>query len=234
MLENSGCSQADLARVLGVAPQRMNDYLGNRVNFSESRRQKIANFFGMTYLEMLNFGHQLETGQSVEKEPRPLIIQTRTGKEQDLLEENAANYRGVPLLCEGRLAAWSNGSAFNIYEKAESEMVVYLPELGHHANHNLIGARVGGDSMEPLIPKNSIVIVDLDDREFMDNKTFVLNVNEGGVDTAVIKRVIKTEESKGFVLWSENPEHAPRIVVESDWLRLCIGRVIWMWRSFNG
>ena len=234
MLENSGCSQADLARTLGVAPQRINDYLKCRVNLSELKRQEASNFFDMTYLEMLTLGHRLETSKKTKKEPSPLIVQTRTGKEQALLEKNAANYRGVPLMESGKLAAWSNGSAFNIYEKVDSEMIVYLPELGHHANHNLVGARVGGDSMEPVIPKDSIVIVDLDDREFADNKTYVININEGGVDLAVIKRVRKAEESKGFVLLSENPKDLPRIVVESDWLRLCIGRVIWMWRSFNG
>lgn len=229
LMEETGTRQSVLADSLGIKRPHMNSYLKGRRGFSENKREEIANFFGKTYLEVLDLGRGI-----FQKEPRPLIVQTRTGKEQDLLQGNAANFRGVPLLESGRLAAWSNGFVFDVYEKAESEMIVYLPELGHHANHNLVAARVGGDSMEPIIPENSIVIVDLDDREFADNKTFVLNINEGGVDTAAIKRVRKAEESKGFVLLSENPKDMPRIVVESDWLRLCIGRVIWMWRSFNG
>ena len=34
--------------------------------------------------------------------------------------------------------------AFDQYEEATSQVIVYLPELAHHANHKLIAAKVGG------------------------------------------------------------------------------------------
>lgn len=74
---------------------------------------------------------------------------------------------------------------------------------------------------------------DRDDREFLDGKIFAVAIDEGGVENIAVKRVRAFEKAKGFVLVSENSDYPFKIVIESDWLRLCMGRVIWMWRSFN-
>ncbi|WP_300456672.1 S24 family peptidase [Desulfobacula sp.] len=228
-------SQTFLATSTGIEIKHLNDFLAGRRTMKESFRLKITNFLGYDYLDFLQHGKRLFEGkQPPSQKPTPFIVQTNTSKEKKLLEENAANYKGVPLLDSGRLAAWSNGSAFDEYETPTSEVVVYIPELGHRVNHTLVAARVGGDSMEPLIPENSIIIIDKDDREFIDNKVFAIAIEDGGVKNLAVKRVRKFEKAKGFLLLSENHKYQPRLVVESDWLRLCVGRVIWMWRSFNG
>lgn len=78
MLDKSEHSQAELARVLGISPQRINDYLGKRNNFSEHRRQQIATFFNMGYLEMLTLGYKLETGETLSLQAPPAPTSEKT------------------------------------------------------------------------------------------------------------------------------------------------------------
>jgi phage repressor protein C with HTH and peptisase S24 domain len=191
----------------------------------------IAGALDTTYEEMLALGRWLMYGEdvvAVKMSERPLIIQTVKEAQKEFIDGD--HFRAVPLYESGRLAAWSNGGAFDIYEKATDHVMVYLPELKHRLTHNLIAARVGGDSMSPLIPKNSIVIIDLSDKEFFDKKIYACNWHEGGIDTAVIKRVRLMEGDECCVLLSENPEYLP-VVTRIGWDRLCIGRVVWMWRD---
>ena len=130
----------------------------------------------------------------------------------------------------GRLAAGVNGVEFNPYEIPSSMVVVYKPELQGRSKHNLAAIKVGGDSMEPTIIKDSIVVVDMSDKEHIDGKMFAVNTPESGLDMASIKRVPTWE--KGFVLLSDKPNFPP-VLSPLDWNRLCVGRVVWMWRDIS-
>ncbi len=206
-----------------------------KVKLSFDLQVEIAEACGTDYIDFIQRGRDLIEGKDLTpKQPTPLIIQANSEEEKELLDQKAPDYRGVPLMESGKLAAWSNGSSFDEYESPSSEVIVHLPELGHRAKHNLVAARVGGDSMDPVIPKNSIIIIDKDDREFVDDKIFAVAIEDAGGQNLAVKYVRKFEVAKGFLLWSENRQYQPRLVTEPDWLRLCVGRVIWMWRSFNG
>ena len=63
---------------------------------------------------------------------------------------------------------------------------------------------------------------------YIEGKVFVVNTPESSLDMASIKRVRKWE--KGFVLLSDNPKYPPDLS-PLDWNRLCVGRVVWMWRN---
>jgi len=82
--------------------------------------------------------------------------------------------------------------------------------------------------MEPTITKGSIVVVDLSDKEQVEGKVFVVNTPESGIDMASVKRIQKWE--KGFVMLSDNTKYPP-VLSPLDWNRLCVGRVVWMWRN---
>lgn len=62
LLNETNTTQVDIAKHLNVKPRSVNDYLGGRVNYSEQRRMLIAQYFGKTYLGMLQLGHKLTTG----------------------------------------------------------------------------------------------------------------------------------------------------------------------------
>ena len=52
-------TQSKLAELIGVTRQQLNDFLKGRRNFSEDRKELIAENLGKTYLEMLNKGQKL-------------------------------------------------------------------------------------------------------------------------------------------------------------------------------
>jgi len=72
-------------------------------------------------------------------------------------------------------------------------------------------------------------MLDRDDREFANGKIFCVNdPDDTGQYVSAVKRVQRWE--KGFVLISDPPDFPPK-VTGFDWLDLCVGRVIWMWRN---
>lgn len=121
---------------------------------------------------------------------------------------------------------------FDPYENPSSHVLVYLPELGHRSNHKLASMRIGGDSMEPVIPQGSIVVVDMSDKTLVNNKIYVVQDPEGEMFGAV-KRVQKTNEKNMYALVSDNPR-VSTVVVRGNWEGLVVGRVVWMWRSLLG
>ena len=193
--------------------------------------EAIAKAFKTDYPEMLILGRRLLDGAHPEAHPEPVLkIIVSNQLDKQILDDTAQDYRGIPLYESGKLAAGINGLYFNDNEIPESEVIVYRPELKHRDRHNLCAVRVGGDSMEPMIPEGSIVVIDLDDKEFFDRKVFCVKKPDDGEWMAAVKRVRKWE--RGFVLVSENPEYSPE-PVEVEWRDLCVGRVIWMWRSIE-
>ena len=160
-----------------------------------------------------------------------LFVVTADEEKKGLLKDRAADYMGVPLYESGRLSAGINGAPFYEYEKPSSTVVVYRPELRNRFGHDLRALRVGGDSMSPIIPEGAIVIVDLSDDKFVKGKVFCVHrIDETGEWVASVKRIYKS--ISGFSLVSTNPNYGPE-TSDLDWDRLCIGRVVWMWRNIE-
>ena len=64
----------------------------------------------------------------------------------------------------------------------------------------------------------------------LSRNVFVENTPESDIDMASIKRIKKWEKS--FVLLSDNPNFPP-VLSPLDWNRLCVGRVVWIWRVIS-
>ncbi len=219
-----------LALTLGVSEAYVSNINSGRKGANEDLQKRIAKAFGYDYKSYLEYGRELLTGEPrPEPQPRPFQIVVNGTHDKEILENAKETYRGIPLYESGRLAAGSNGLYFNDNEVPESEVIVYRPELGHRSGHQLAAVRVGGSSMNPTIPEKSIIVVDRDDREFANGKIFCVNdPDDTGQYVSAVKRVQRWE--KGFVLISDNPDFPPK-VTGLDWLDLCVGRVIWMWRN---
>jgi len=82
-------------------------------------------------------------------------------------------------------------------------LITYLHRISFD-EYSRAALRCCGDFREPIIPKGSIVVVDLDDKEHIEEKIYCVNIPEGGIDIAAIKRIRIWEKGKGFVLISEN------------------------------
>lgn len=159
-----------------------------------------------------------------------LIVHVQSQANKDKINGISDDYLGIPLYESGRLAAGTNGTEFDPHEEPASMVMVYKPELQGRSKHTLAAIKVGGDSMDPTITRDSIVVLDLSDRYQVENKIFVVNTPEGGMDMASIKRVQRFD--KGFLLLSDNREFPP-VFSPLDWNRLCVGRVVWMWRDIS-
>ena len=227
-----------LARKFGVTQGHLSNVIAGRKFGDETWRRSVADKLRLDYDVMIGVS-LIETDQPTLQKPKSkqptqpftdhnLIVQVNSHTDKDRLNSISESYRGIPLYESGSLAAGVNGLEFDPYEEPASMVVVYKPELKVCFRHNLAAIKVGGDSMEPTITKGSIVVVDLSDKEKVEGKVFVVNTPEGGIDTASIKRIRKWE--KGFVLLSDNPNYPPTLS-PLDWNRLCVGRVVWMWRD---
>ena len=220
--------QTRLAIETKIGTTQLNDFLGGRRNLSEPKKDLIARYLG--FENFIDFVAKQWTEPPV---PGDLIVITSDAERKFDLEDHAADYVGIPLYESGRLAAGVNGATFDQYEEPTSTVVVYRPEIKSRTNHDLRALRVGGDSMEPNIPRGSIVVVDLSDREFVNRKVYCVNMPEEGTDIwiASVKRVQRW--NGGHILFSDNASKHPPVPTELEWRDLCVGRVIWMWRNIQ-
>lgn len=63
--QKPGRTQKDVADFLGVQPPQLNGFLKKTRNFSEKKREMLAEFFDMTYIEMLFLGRDLTNGKPI-------------------------------------------------------------------------------------------------------------------------------------------------------------------------
>ena len=218
-------TKTELAKFLDLSVGAVTNFLNGQRGGHETTRMKICNRIGVDYRTLI------ETGRPIPPSPaQNLIVQVNSQADKEFLNGITELYRGIPLYESGRLAAGVNGIEFDPYESPASMVLVYKPELKGCSRHNLAAIKVGGESMEPTIIKGSIVVVDLSDKGEADNRVFVVNTPDAGMDMASIKRVQRIDT--GFLLMSDNRSFSP-VFTKLDWNRLCVGRVVWMWRDIR-
>ena len=92
---------------------------------------------------------------------------------------------------------------------------IYLPYCGK----NCAGFVVNGDSMEPRIPDNSIVVVNTDIKELENRNVGIFLIN----GESFIKRVVK-QNGKEYLV-SDNPKYDPIFIDQHDEVTI-VGKVI--------
>jgi SOS-response transcriptional repressor LexA len=132
------------------------------------------------------------------------------------------DFIAVPLV-DGAVAA---GSARVVSEQVEDWAWIHQSQLGHR--HNLVAVRVRGDSMDPVLPDGSMVVVDREDRDVVDGAPYVVRVDDEGACT------VKYLEADGeeLVLIPENhrAHREQRVRRDPDGPDIVVGRVVWSWR----
>lgn len=220
--EESGWTKKEFAYRAKIGKSTVTELLQRKIGRKPNLQEKVARAFGYELIDFLDAGRRILSGEPEKPPAEPLAACGIAAPEA---------YCTVPLYESGRLAAGASGLAFDPYERPSRDLVVYAPELNHRARHRLRAVRVGGVSMEPLIPQGSVVVVDMDDREYADGRLYCVAAEEAGVElVAAVKRVRRMNSA--FVLYSENRDFMPEIVA-LDWADLCVGRVVWLWRSLE-
>ena len=219
-------SQKAVAIAAGVSESVISEINKNK-SYGPKTQTKIARAFDYELLDFLTVGKRLIEGGNPEQSIR---VTVQSKHEKKIIEDFEAEYSSIPLYESGKLAAGENGMVFDPYEQPASSIMMNYQELKARRNHRLVGLKVGGASMVPLIPPGSIVIIDLNDREFINGKIYAVNYPDKGENIAAVKRIQQWKH--GFVLLSYAPEYPPELS-ELDWGELCVGKAVWIWRSLE-
>lgn len=225
--------QRNIALQAGITEAFVSQIMAGTNRASVKTQTAIAKACGFQTLEnMLEAGRSACNQVAEDDSKYHLNIRVNSPADKSILQDGISDYHAIPLHESGRLAAGVNGMAFDPYESPDSLIVVSQLQMRVSAGHILSALKVGGDSMYPTIPQGAIIVVDLSDRDQIDGRIFVVNVPDGGIDMAAVKRVRRWDKGKGFILISDNIAYPPDISL-LDWPRLCVGRVIWMSRDLR-
>lgn len=219
-----------ISRRLGLTKDQAADLLGTTVPDLEAR---LADPDRLPVGLVIDWSRRLgvNPGDFFTDPPvQALVVKVGDKAKAAWLEANAELYQGVPLYESGKLSAGAGGLVFDPFEEPDGTVVVYRPELQGRMEHDLKAMRIGGRSMEPSIPRGSIVVADTSDKALVEGRLYVVSQEEAGLWMGVVKRVRRTDS--GLVLHSDNPDYDP-IPTDLDWPDLCVGRVVWMWRSLE-
>ena len=148
-------------------------------------------------------------------------------------EMEERGFIAVPFSASMKLAAGSGGAIPVTDDEDSSPVIVHGPTLGRKNAKGLQAFRVGGDSMEPLIAQNGLVMADLrqnDLRHLKEGGIYVLCWDREDGECAV-KRLRWVEKGRWLSIESIDPYYLPVIKRPED--VLLIGQVIWAWREFK-
>lgn len=230
-LENA--NQGDLAAFVGVSQGYVSKILAGKQAPKAALRRRFAEFFKLSYEEMLSFGQErLESQGYVLSGPRSRrchVREPRLGGEaagsgdmatrQALLRDLRAreDYTEVPLReATGSMGGGSTetGDRTLTYLSFRTE---WIRSKGNPEYMTVI--RAFGDSMEPTIPDGSVVLVDEGRRQFVKNKIYYLRYN----GQMYIKRLVDRDGQ--LCIASDNDPNL-LLVSDADDFEI-IGRCIW-------
>lgn len=209
LVKENNITQKELARAINISPSTMSDYMNLRSNPSHGVIQKIADYFGVvksdidsTYKDQSDISFIYNQLNEIRQH------KVYTFAEKQLEEQNK---KTVPVV--GAIAA--NPSELEYGDPVYDENIsINVPAKADCA---LI---VQGDSMEPLIPNNSIVFY-RDQPDVENGEIAVVEIDGNG--TTCKKFYFDHEENK-VILRSLNEKYEDR-EIEPERVRV-LGKVI--------
>lgn len=230
-------TQAYNAARLGLSQGTFNNLLTGKKGASMALIEKVAAKIGLDPLALLAQGRALLEDEvdfvSLELSASGGLISPPPP--QPLTDEDLAShdYLKISFRDDMRLFAGGGGAVEGTYDKHNLPVVVHRRALGLKAANarQLIAFRVGGDSMEPILAQDGIVLVDLAQNSFQrlrDGDIYALMWD--GDDECAVKRLRWAQPGQLLAIESADPNVNPTIYRAPDEIRL-VGRVIWSWRS---
>ncbi|MEA4857461.1 S24 family peptidase [Solidesulfovibrio sp.] len=240
-------NQGDLAAYVGVSQGYVSKILAGKQAPKPALRRRFAEFFNLSYEEMIALGHERLEGQGyVPQGPVPRRYQVREARYggepgrpagpageatalQALLrdirarEAHQLKYTEVPLReATGSMGGGSTetGDRTLTYLSFRTE---WIRAKGNPEYMAVI--RAFGDSMEPTIPDGSVVLVDEGRRQFVKNKIYYLRYN----GQMYIKRLV---ERDGHLCVASDNDPNLLVVSDADDFEI-IGRCIWSARELD-
>lgn len=228
-------SNAQIAKMSDILPTNISRITNGSRPPKTSTQNKIAQVFGYDLIDFLALGRSILNGEpqnlSEEAPPVPAVFQHGP----HVLEEEEMAERGfiaVPYSAKMELAAGKGGTVIPVTDdEYTSKIVVHGPTLGHYSARHLQAFRVGGDSMEPVLARNGIILADKrhnDIKHFREGRMYVLcwDIEEG---ECAVKYLRWAEKDKWVSIESANLDYKPVFKRPGD--VVLIGHVIWSWRT---
>ena len=220
--------QSRIAAISDVEPAYFNQILKGKKPGSDEARRKIASalgFPGRQYEDFLDIGRDILAGRKPrEQEPAYLNLSAEP-------DPDAHEFLRIKFSDQMKLAA-GGGGAIPVTEDEEcSKIIVHGPSIGRRNAKYLQAFRVGGDSMEPLIAENGIVLADLRQNSVtqLNNKHIYVICWDLDYGECAVKYVSWAEKDRLLAIESENKFY--ETIYRKPKEVLVIGRVIWSWRE---
>jgi transcriptional regulator with XRE-family HTH domain len=211
-------SQRSLASKLGLSPPYLNDLIMKRRNPEDKTKRKIAAALGYPdryYEDFLNVGRCVLSGENVE------LDQNREPK------HNFMRARGILAINYSKSLILGKDGTLEISAKdSESPVIVYGPSLKRASSENLRAFTFPEKNMEDVIPRNSIVIVDLSMREIAHTEEgqLYLLCPDKITGYCTVKNVYLHENRTKILVTAEDREFSPIYCPISD--VIILGKVI--------
>lgn len=154
--------------------------------------------------------------------PEAKTTMCRFGAHSMEIEVGGENLMSVPIY--GEAGAGLPSEVFS-YDAEAASFLQVLPEF---YKKEMVAIKVTGDSMEPLIQKNSFVGVVPFDGTLVEGGIYLVRRPPFGL---LVKRV-RMDKSGQIVLDSENSEYEPQIVPFDGYEDIIVGRVVWGWQLY--
>ena len=196
-------TKAQLARDAEISFTQLSDMLTGRRQGSEEQRRAVAKALSWEYEDLLKFGQNILNG-------KPDLASEFESKE---------DFFRIPLLVPGAKV------------DSQNTVVVHGPTIGRKSGHKLIAIHAPDDSMEPLIAKGGLVVVDSslsDLKALVDNTVYVIEEIES--NKTQIRQIEKIR--KDLLALKPLNDHYPAAYLNHTGITL-IGIVIWLSRQLN-
>ena len=226
--------QAELAAQTGISQSRISNMIAGRRIGTEVQRRVIAaalGYPGRAYEDFLDIGRQIlaeaaATAQPAPTQIRPILVPAPLRLRPLSPDKLKADYFQIPFRDDLCLAAGAGAAPEGFYQVENSPVVIHKSALRRCRAAALKAFRVGGNSMEPTIRQNGIVVVDMSPRygkTIKDEGIYMLHFD----DEYAVKRLRWAKAGKMLAIVSDNQDFdiVYREVGEIDLL----GRVIWSW-----
>lgn len=188
--------------------------------FGAETQEKLAKKFGYeSRQDMINAGKPAE---KFIQEMQKYVADNQAERVVDH-SDAAKNFEVVPLIKAKVCAGGGSYETSTIIDKFLSFRTDWLMQKGNI--NNLVTLKVMGDSMEPTILHEDVVLIDESYKNIINNKIYAV-AHEKEI---LIKRIIKNKD--GINLIPDNLDfYAPEMVQENDYFEI-IGRVVWLGRE---
>ncbi|MFO7737767.1 MAG: S24 family peptidase, partial [Desulfatiglandaceae bacterium] len=188
----------------------------------EDSRARIAEAVDRRYEECLEIGRFIVENRH-KREPG-------AGFYQHSIEEIFKSQKTHPVDCKPIPLYESD----DVSAEPTSNINLAVSEIYDKINHRLIALRAQDDSMWPSIPKGTIAIIDLNNKKFSDNRTFLVKhmVLQKFVIRACRINKLNPQKDEYIALISQNPEYLPEIT-GAGWKKLVVGKVIMILRNLE-